>query len=222
MIGDHFGDHPETTSGTTHRDHHTDSPSTRGDHQRGPLGTTNRANRGDPPVFRPGPPQAYFGDPADVVEANDVDALRAHVRGELLRRIIGASAPWRENAACAGEPWSVFFIERGGSLDRARELCRSCPVREPCLAEAVADPELDHGYRGGASAAQRKRMRKEGAGRISATSTAAARGAPLRVSPPGEFSPKRTPEGAPRTGSPGAADFPTPLPTPSTKENQHE
>lgn len=58
MNGNHFGNHPETSSGTTHRNHPSQNPSTWGYHLPEPPGTTHLAYGGGSPVFRPEPPQA--------------------------------------------------------------------------------------------------------------------------------------------------------------------
>lgn len=78
----------------------------------------------------------------------------------LLERIRRAQPAWHRHAACAGEPIEVFFPTRGGSTSLAYELCGRCPVRAECLAEALADPELDYGIRGGYSADARKAKRR--------------------------------------------------------------
>lgn len=83
----------------------------------------------------------------------------------LLAMIRRASPEWQRHAACAGEPITVFFPERGGSTKRAYELCGGCPVRAECLADSLADPELDHGIRGGYSADARKAKRRADAKR---------------------------------------------------------
>lgn len=78
----------------------------------------------------------------------------------LLSMIRRAVPEWHRQAECAGEPIETFFIPRGGSTKRAYELCGRCPVRAECLADALADPELDHGIRGGYSADARKAKRR--------------------------------------------------------------
>lgn len=78
----------------------------------------------------------------------------------LLARIARAMPEWHRHAECAGEDIAVFFPSRGGSSKRAYELCGICPVRESCLADALADPDLDHGIRGGLSAEARKAKRR--------------------------------------------------------------
>lgn len=66
---------------------------------------------------------------------------------------------WMARAACQGEPPATFFIERGGSTSRARELCSGCPVRSECLDHAMADDELA-GWWGGMPERERARLRR--------------------------------------------------------------
>ncbi|MFF0426888.1 WhiB family transcriptional regulator [Streptomyces sp. NPDC004520] len=63
---------------------------------------------------------------------------------------------WRLSAACAGTPWEVFFPIRGDAKGRkaAQAVCAGCPVREECLAEALAEEgglgtNSRYGIRGG-------------------------------------------------------------------------
>jgi hypothetical protein len=74
------------------------------------------------------------------------------------------SADWRQRAACArpGIDPEWFFPEPGGSGGRARRICARCPVKEPCLADALAAPaEQDShgGIRAGTSARERQQLR---------------------------------------------------------------
>ena len=55
-----------------------------------------------------------------------------------------ALAGWRYRAACRGTDLTVFFPGRGESAEPARQICASCPVREPCL-----DYALRHGITNG-------------------------------------------------------------------------
>jgi WhiB family transcriptional regulator, redox-sensing transcriptional regulator len=64
---------------------------------------------------------------------------------------------WREWAACRGMDSELFFAPDGerGIAKRTREraakaVCAACPVREPCLAHALASEER-HGVWGGLS-----------------------------------------------------------------------
>jgi WhiB family redox-sensing transcriptional regulator len=66
---------------------------------------------------------------------------------------------WMALAACRGEPTSTFFVEAGGNLTQARELCARCSVRSECLDYALEDCELV-GCFGGTSQRERRAMRK--------------------------------------------------------------
>lgn len=69
------------------------------------------------------------------------------------------STEWREAAACKGMDPSLFFIERGDDARPAKAVCAECPVREPCLEEAMAQPER-LGVWGGLSERERRGMRR--------------------------------------------------------------
>jgi WhiB family redox-sensing transcriptional regulator len=73
---------------------------------------------------------------------------------DLLRR-----PTWQAEAACRGNGAPTFFPTRGASLEPARALCARCMVRQPCLAMALADPELQ-GVWAGTSAKERRTMRR--------------------------------------------------------------
>ncbi|HEU5151105.1 MAG TPA: WhiB family transcriptional regulator [Iamia sp.] len=75
---------------------------------------------------------------------------------------------WQEQAACADLPIDVMFpwdddapvdaqgpAEAGAALD----VCRRCPVRRQCLADALATPGLPQGVRGGLTPAERAPLR---------------------------------------------------------------
>lgn len=69
---------------------------------------------------------------------------------------------WQRHGACAGKPQDWFFPNRGQSTTRAKKVCASCPVRYPCLADALTQsPDSDHGVRGGTSVRQRLRIRTQ-------------------------------------------------------------
>jgi len=65
---------------------------------------------------------------------------------------------WMVAAACRDEPTSTFFIERGGSMARARALCAGCAVRGECIEYAMADEDID-GWWAGTSRRERARLR---------------------------------------------------------------
>ena len=72
---------------------------------------------------------------------------------------------WQHRAACRGPQASVFFppaqFERKEDKVarelRAKEICRQCPVREPCLTYALKIRE-PHGIWGGLNELERKQL----------------------------------------------------------------
>lgn len=73
---------------------------------------------------------------------------------------------WWLHAACGPEKADLFFPEPG-SLSRrewrrreeaAKQVCAGCPVREPCLGEALLTPE-EYGVWGGLTAHERAQVR---------------------------------------------------------------
>ena len=96
------------------------------------------------------------GDPADIVVTRDRDPLA------LIRLIAELLPQWQADALCAGEPVDWWFPAKGQSNATALEFCGRCPVREACLADALADVTLDHGVRGGMTSQARKARRRTG------------------------------------------------------------
>jgi WhiB family transcriptional regulator, redox-sensing transcriptional regulator len=87
-------------------------------------------------------------DPLDVFAAVD----------ELLIEMLRAPE-WFRDAACRGQPISVFFPrpgEPGEPYSDAKQLCDRCPVRSECLAYALETNAV--GFWGGTSRYQREQM----------------------------------------------------------------
>lgn len=71
------------------------------------------------------------------------------------------AVPWWTRAACTDVDPDLFYPERGESAQPAKMVCARCPVRKPCLADALAmPPGLDEGIRAGLSAKQRRAIRR--------------------------------------------------------------
>jgi len=75
-----------------------------------------------------------------------------------------AEYDWRRDAACTSHHPELFFpIGTAGpalaQLERARQICRSCPVRLACLEWAI-DVGADHGIWGGLSEQERQSLRR--------------------------------------------------------------
>ena len=72
---------------------------------------------------------------------------------------------WRERAACGGADPELFYPVGTGAPARelvaeAKQVCAGCPVRQWCLADAMAseDPALRWGVVGGLTPAERTQL----------------------------------------------------------------
>lgn len=71
---------------------------------------------------------------------------------------------WRQHAACRGTPLAWWFPgdKSGCSVHpKAVERCASCPVRFPCLEDALSDRHFQEGTRAGFSTAALRRLRRQ-------------------------------------------------------------
>jgi len=69
----------------------------------------------------------------------------------------GAGAPaqdWVEGAACRAVDPDTLFV-RGAEQHQAKQVCRTCPVRTECLAEAL-DSRSEFGVWGGMTERERR------------------------------------------------------------------
>lgn len=70
---------------------------------------------------------------------------------------------WREQAACKGMDVSIFFPPAGGEgvklANRAKKICATCPVTEPCLQYSL-DMNDREGVFGGFTGMQRRRFKR--------------------------------------------------------------
>jgi len=71
---------------------------------------------------------------------------------------VPALVGWQYRAACRGTDLNVFFPERGKSAEPARQICASCPVRQPCL-EFALRYGITHGIWGGLAERDRRDLR---------------------------------------------------------------
>jgi WhiB family redox-sensing transcriptional regulator len=69
---------------------------------------------------------------------------------------------WQRRAACRGTGTDLWFATDTEALEGARAICEPCPVRQVCLAYALASPELV-GIWAGTDEAERRRMRRASA-----------------------------------------------------------
>jgi WhiB family redox-sensing transcriptional regulator len=111
-------------------------------------------------------PSLVMRDPAEVFDLHGADpgelVAALDEAGDRVRAMVASwRASWTQDAACIGVDVAVFFPGPGATTKEAQAICSRCSVIEPCRDEAVADPSLDHGIRGGLSARQRKKLRSE-------------------------------------------------------------
>ena len=71
---------------------------------------------------------------------------------------------WMAVALCREYPRETFFPTDGAGVVRAQRICARCPVREACLAYALAE-RIEFGVWGGCSERARQRMRRAAATR---------------------------------------------------------
>ena len=67
--------------------------------------------------------------------------------------------PWRAKAACRGMDANWFHPVRGGSVDKQRKVCDSCPVKVECLRYAL-DNNIWIGIYGGTTEKDRRRLKR--------------------------------------------------------------
>lgn len=103
-----------------------------------------------PPGSRPA-----SGRPAASVEAllSRRDASRKF--GELIPWAEG----WMRESVCAQTDPELWYPETGQSLRSAKRICRTCPVRDECLAYALKHDER-FGVWGGLSERERRALKR--------------------------------------------------------------
>ena len=69
--------------------------------------------------------------------------------------------PWVALALCAQTDPEVFFPEKGGTTQPAKNVCRACEVRSECLDQALRNDER-FGVWGGLSERERRDLRRNG------------------------------------------------------------
>ncbi len=66
---------------------------------------------------------------------------------------------WMSDGNCRLHPPATFFPSDGVGVDKARKICRDCPVMARCL-EYALEERIDHGVWGGCSERERRRILK--------------------------------------------------------------
>jgi WhiB family transcriptional regulator, redox-sensing transcriptional regulator len=70
---------------------------------------------------------------------------------------LNLTEPWMSDAACAGADHELFFSESPRRVARAKSICSSCPVRIPCLVDALECNER-YGIWGGLTTEERDEL----------------------------------------------------------------
>ena len=66
---------------------------------------------------------------------------------------------WMADGNCRLHPPATFFPSDGVGVDKARKICRDCPVVDTCLDYALEE-RIDHGVWGACSERERRRILK--------------------------------------------------------------
>lgn len=73
---------------------------------------------------------------------------------------------WQDQGLCAQTDPELFYPEQGDNAEKAKSICRSCPVQLQCAQYAIDNNE-EFGIWGGLAPATITRLRKRGRARIS-------------------------------------------------------
>jgi WhiB family redox-sensing transcriptional regulator len=103
---------------------------------------------------------------ATVATANDAfsDASATNEFGRPIELCIAEPDPdsltaWMAEGNCRLYPPAAFFPSDGVGVDRARKICKDCPVLARCLDYALEE-RIEHGVWGGCSERERRRILK--------------------------------------------------------------
>lgn len=66
---------------------------------------------------------------------------------------------WMADGNCRNYPPATFFPSDGVGVERARAICKGCPVAVQCL-EYALEERIEHGVWGGCSERERRRILK--------------------------------------------------------------
>jgi WhiB family transcriptional regulator, redox-sensing transcriptional regulator len=80
--------------------------------------------------------------------------MKTYASLSALGRVPG---DWEDSAACRAADADVFFSPGAAPEQRAKAVCRECPVRWECLAYALRH-KVEHGIWGGLTERDRRRL----------------------------------------------------------------
>lgn len=81
----------------------------------------------------------------------------------MSRFVIGqveGDTGWMDRARCQGVRVEFFFPARGERTDSVKQFCAGCSVREECAEYALSN-KIVHGFWGGLSERERRRIRRQ-------------------------------------------------------------
>lgn len=82
--------------------------------------------------------------------------------GEDFAFIVGSDFDWMHEASCRGGDHELFFATQPSRIAAAQAICADCPVRIPCLVDALERGE-QYGVWGGTSPEDRDRLLRSSA-----------------------------------------------------------
>lgn len=74
--------------------------------------------------------------------------------------IVGMSNVWSQQAACRGLDPEIFYPISDDEAGEAKAICAACPVRQPCLENALVEREK-YGVWGGLTERERRRLLRQ-------------------------------------------------------------
>ena len=92
-------------------------------------------------------------------------ALQAELNGRPVDLNVAppdhdSETAWMADGNCRLHPPATFFPSDGAGVERARKICRNCPVGIQCL-EYALEQRIEHGVWGGCSERERRRILKQ-------------------------------------------------------------
>ncbi len=99
-----------------------------------------------------------FAPPTPVIGASGLNAAERRARQRVTPPPARPDEEWENDGACKGSTLD-FFPDPHQNTDRQKQLCATCPVKNPCLEYALAHQE--HGIWGGTGERERARIRRQ-------------------------------------------------------------
>lgn len=92
-----------------------------------------------------------------MIKLVDVSQQPVPADGEEVWINPDCSTGWMVAGACRSYPTDMFFPTDGAGVERAKKICKACPVVETCLEHALSE-RIEHGVWGAASERHRRRI----------------------------------------------------------------